>query len=77
MFEPLVKEAESQTVAYTVMRGSFSQIPSGYEALYGRVGLHRLQPVGMPHTIRAGRTGCGRQGGADASGRVGHVQGAV
>lgn len=51
MFEPQVKEAEGQTVAFKVMRGSFAQVPSGYEALYGWIGRHGLQPVGMPHTI--------------------------
>jgi AraC family transcriptional regulator len=51
MFEAQVKQAEPETVAYITMHGSYDSIPQGYEALYGWVAQHGLQPMGAPHAV--------------------------
>jgi effector-binding domain-containing protein len=51
MFEPTIKQADAQTVAFKVMRGPYSQTPQGYAALYGWIGQHGLRPSGMPQAV--------------------------
>lgn len=51
MTEPSIIMTEPVTVAYIPMRGAYAQTPEGFGRLYGWIGQHGLQPVGMPAAV--------------------------
>jgi effector-binding domain-containing protein len=48
MIDVQLKQTEPGTVAFISMHGSYEQIPEAMGRLYGWVGQHGMQPVGMP-----------------------------
>lgn len=51
MFEPTIDRAEEETVAFLGMKGPYSQIPEGYETLYGWLGQHGIKTNGSPRAV--------------------------
>ena len=51
MTEPRIITTDPVTVAFIVMHGPYAQTPEGFGRLYGWIGQHRLQPVGMPTAV--------------------------
>jgi effector-binding domain-containing protein len=48
MIEAQLKTTDPETVAFISMQGPYEQIPEAMGQLYGWVGQHGMQPVGMP-----------------------------
>jgi effector-binding domain-containing protein len=48
MIDVQLKTTDPETVAFVAMQGPYEQIPEAMGRLYGWVGQHGLQPVGMP-----------------------------
>ena len=48
MIDAQLKTTDPETVAFISMHGPYSQMPEAMGRLYGWVGQHGLQPVGMP-----------------------------
>jgi AraC family transcriptional regulator len=48
MIDVQLKTTDPETVAFIPMHGSYEQIPEAMGRLYGWVGQHGMQPVGMP-----------------------------
>ncbi len=51
MTKPTVETVAEETVAFIGMRGSFDQIPQGFDQLYGWIARHGLTPGGMPQAV--------------------------
>lgn len=48
MIDVQLKTTDPETVAFISMHGPYEQIPDAMGRLYGWVGQHGMQPVGMP-----------------------------
>jgi AraC family transcriptional regulator len=48
MIDVQLKQTEPETIAFISMHGPYDQIPDAMGRLYGWVGQHGMQPVGMP-----------------------------
>ena len=48
MIDVQLKTTDPETVAFISMQGPYEQIPEAMGRLYGWVGQHGMQPVGMP-----------------------------
>lgn len=48
MIDVQLKTTDPETVAFIPMHGPYEQIPEAMGRLYGWVGQHGMQPVGMP-----------------------------
>ncbi len=48
MIDVQLKTTDPETVAFISMHGPYEQIPEAMGRLYGWVGQHGMQPVGMP-----------------------------
>jgi effector-binding domain-containing protein len=51
MSKPQIEDLAAQTVAFLSLTGSFDQIPTGYDRLYGWVLQHELLPADMPQAV--------------------------
>lgn len=51
MIDVQLKQTEPETVAFISMQGPYEQIPEAMGRLYGWVGQHGMQPVGMPASV--------------------------
>ena len=51
MIDVQLKTTDPETIAFIAMQGPYDQIPEAMGRLYGWVGQHGMQPVGMPASV--------------------------